>query len=125
MPGNPIYEQFSLQAAAAAIAKGHGDPVSLRELLVWTNSKTTRASIEAYFRMHHDDEDLLRALFAVAAEGEDAGDGPAAAASQIAQFPAAMLAPHRAQLVELSNQQWDYLKKPALDALAKIDAHAT
>jgi hypothetical protein len=121
VPRNPIYEQFSLQAAAAAIAKGHGDPVSLRELLVWTNSKTTRASVEAYFRLHHDDEDLLRALFAIAAEGEDAGDGPAAAANQIAQFPASMLAPYRAELVKLSKQQWDYLSKPAREALAKIE----
>jgi hypothetical protein len=121
VPGNPIYEQFSLQAAAAAIAKGHGDPVSLRELLVWTSSKITRASVEAYFRMHHDDEELLRALFAIAAEGEDAGDGPSAAANQIAQFPAAMLAPHRAELVKLSKQQWDYLSKPAREALAKIE----
>lgn len=122
MPGNPIYEQFSLQAASAAIAKGHGDPVNLRELLVWTTSKTTRASVEAYFRMHDDDAELLRALFATAAEGEDAGgDGPAAAANQIAQFPASMLAPHRAELVKLSKQPWDYLSKPALDALAKIE----
>ena len=117
---SPSYREQEIQAATAALAKGHSDPKNLRELLVWSTSKTTAEMIESYFRTHHRDSKLLSALFAIAAEGEDAGDAPWAAANTIAEFPADMLEPHRAELTELSQHQWTYLSKPAKDALAKI-----
>src|SRR5262249_41643944 len=103
----------------------HDDSENLRELLIWTTSKTTVAMVEEYFRQHHGDENLLRALFAIAGEGEDAGDAPWAAANTIADFPASMLKKHKAELLELSQHEWLYLKQPALDALAKVDADDT
>ena len=78
--------------------------------------------VDQYFRQHHGDEELLRALFAIASEGDDAGDAPWAAANTIADFPASMLKKYKAELIELSRHEWMYLKQPALDALAKIDA---
>ena len=122
---NDSYREQSIKAASAVLEKGHSDPANLRELLIWTTSKTTCEMVEAYFKKHHADPALLQALFAIAAEGEDAGDAPWAAANTIADFPASMLAKHRSELVELSKHQWSYLSKPAQDALAKIAAHAT
>lgn len=117
---DPSYQAREIQAASAAIAKGHSDAANLRELLIWTTSKSTAEIVESYFRNHHRDSALLSALFAIAAEGEDAGDAPWAAANTIAAFPADMLKPHKAELAELSQHQWVYLSKPAKDALAKI-----
>jgi hypothetical protein len=125
MSGSSTYQERELKAASVAIAKGHRDPSNLRELLIWTTSKTTCAMIESYFHQHHHDKDLLKALVSIALEGEDAGDAPWAAANTIADFPASMLVEHKAALLELSKHEWDYLKKPALDALAKIDSNAT
>src|SRR6185295_5095773 len=88
------YEEGEIAAASAALAQGHTDPKNLRELLIWTTSKTTCAAVEAYFQKHHHDKELLKALFAIALEGEDAGDAPWAAANTIADFPASMLVPH-------------------------------
>ena len=115
------YSEQSVRAASAAIAKGHTDPEALRELLIWTTSKTTYEMVISYFRRHLNDPELLVALFAIAAEGEDAGDAPWAAANTIAEFPPEMLKKHRNELVELSKHQWTYLSKPAQDALAKIE----
>jgi hypothetical protein len=124
MAGNSTFEEGELKAASAAIAKGHRDPENLRELLIWTTSKTTRAMVESYFQQHYHDKDLLRALVSIALEGEDAGDAPWAAANTIADFPASMLMEHKAALLELSKHDWDYLKRPALAALAKIAGNA-
>lgn len=118
------YEEFAIQSAAAAIAKGHGDPDNLRELLIWTTSKITCDSVDAYFRRHHADATLLKALFEIAAEGDDAGDAPWAAANVIADFPESMLRAHRSELIELSKHPWDYLSGPAREALRKIDAQS-
>jgi hypothetical protein len=119
------YEQKEIKAASAAIAKGHRDPSNLRELLIWTTSKTTWGMIDSYFRQHHHDKELLAALISIALEGEDAGDAPWAAANTIADFPASMLVEHKDALLELSRDDWSYLKLPALKALAKIESNAT
>ena len=119
------YEEWTRKAASEAIAKGHNDPANLRELLIWTLSKTTHTAVEAYFRRHHHDKQLLAALVTIALEGEDAGDAPWAAANTLAEFPASLLMEHKAALVELSEHNWDYLNKPARSALRKIDANAT
>jgi hypothetical protein len=118
---DPSYREREIQAAKAALAKGHADPANLRELLIWTTSKNTAELIESYFATQHCDAALLSALFAIAAEGEDAGDAPWAAANTISDFPAEMLKPHKDELVELSQHQWTYLSKPAKDALVKIE----
>ena len=125
MSDNSSYQEGELQAASEAITKGHSDPENLRELLIWTTSKTTCSLINAYFEKHHHDKELLKALIIIALEGEDAGDAPWAAANTIADFPASMLVEHKSALVELSKYEWDYLKQPALKALEKIETHAT
>jgi hypothetical protein len=125
MSNDLTYQKQEQAAASAALAKGHSDTANLRELLIWTTSKTTCATVEAYFQKHHHDKELLKELFSIALEGEDTGDAPWAAANTIADFPTPMLAPHKAELVELSKQQWEYLNKPALKALAKIETVAT
>ena len=125
MTAGSEYEERERKAAFEATAKGHADPANLRELLIWTTSKTTRAAIEAYFRKHHHDKALLAALVSIALEGEDAGDAPWAAANTLAEFPASMLMEHKAALVDLSKRDWDYLNNPARAALRKIDASAT
>ena len=117
---NESYNEKSVNAAAAAIARGHADPAALRDLLIWTTSKITNEMVMSYFRRHLNDANLLVALFDIAAEGEDAGDAPWAAANTIAEFPPEMLRKHRNQLEELSKHQWTYLSKPAQDALAKL-----
>ena len=119
------YHERERRAAAEAIAKGHSDPVNLRELLIWTTSKTTRPTVEAYFRQHHHDKKLLAALVSIALEGQDAGDTPWAAANTLAEFPASMLMEHEVALVELSKHDWEYLNTPARAALRKIHADAT
>lgn len=125
MTSNEDYAAFSVRAASAAIVKGHSDPKNLRELLIWTTSKTTSAIIADYFRKHLDDVSLLEALFSIAEEGEDCGDAPWAAANVLSDFPAAMLIPYKARLVILSNHQWSYLSTPAAQALAKIESIVT
>ena len=72
------YEKRSRDAALAAIAKGHVDVENLRELLIWTTSKSTEPMVSEYFSHHFDDEPLLSALLKIALEGEDAGDAPLA-----------------------------------------------
>jgi hypothetical protein len=114
------YESRSREAAAEAIKRGHGDIANLRELLIWTTSKTTAKTVEAYFARHHSDRELLRNLFAIALEGEDAGDAPWAAANVLAEFPASMLRDHKNELLTLSKFEWNYLKTPALKALSKL-----
>jgi len=111
---------YATRAAAAAIAKGHSVPAALRELLIWTTDRTTAPEVEAYFGRHLDDANLLNELFAIAREGEDAGDAPWAAANLIAEFPAALLSSHREELVALAQFEWDFLRQPAQKALTKI-----
>ena len=74
-----------------AIAKGHGNSKTLRDLLIWTTSTTTAKMVSDYFRRHFNDHKLLRDLMDIALEGDDAGDAPWAAANVIAEFPASML----------------------------------
>ena len=121
MESKERYEAYSRQAANEAIEKGHRDIANLRELLIWTTAKTTCEAVSAYFRMHHSDRELLRALFKIALEGEDTGDAPWAAANVLAEFPPSMLLQHKNDLIALSKFEWTYLKKPALEALSKID----
>ena len=125
MPSSSAYQEQEMQFAAAAIAKGHQDPGSLRELLICTTSKTTYPLVNSYFHQHHHDKELLEALFLIAMEGEDVGDAPWAAANTIADFPGLMLREHKAELLELSKHEWMYLKVPAQEALNKIAGNAT
>lgn len=119
------YDESALRAAAQAIATGHRDTQNLRELLIWTTCKTTSVMVEQYFQLHHSDEDLLRTLLGIAAEGLDAGDAPWAAANAIADFPVSMLRRYRAELLELSKHEWMYLSQPALRALARVETEGT
>ena len=114
------YQERELQAAAAAIQRGHTDEAALRELLVLTTSKTTRERVEQYLTPHLRDRRLIEALVAIALEGEDAGDAPWAAANLLAEAPAEVLRPYETALVELSEHQWSYLNLPAQKALAKL-----
>jgi hypothetical protein len=91
-----------ITALNTAVAKGHKDIVSLRELLICTTDKTTVAGANAYFQQHQNDVELLSALMQIALEGDDAGDAPWAAANVIADFPAAMLLPHKSSLEQLA-----------------------
>lgn len=116
------HERSSRKAAAEDIQRGHRDTASLRELLIWTTSKATAETVNAYFRMYHSDRELLRALFKLALEGEDAGDAPWAAANVLADFPPSMLFEHKNDLLALSKFEWAYLKGPASKALAKLEA---
>ena len=118
------YRQQELHQASAAIAKGHKDPDNLRQLLIWTTSSTTSDLVETYFRQHLNDQELLRALVAIAMEGDDAGDAPWAAANVVAEFPAVLLADFKAELVELSQHPWSYLHVPARRALGKLQGAA-
>ena len=118
--GASEYERRSRESAAAAISKGHADLKDLRALLIWTTATTTQPMISEYFSRYLNDEKLLSDLLKIALEGEDAGDAPWAAANVIAEFPAGLLAPHKAELQTLANQHWDYLNKPAQRALAKL-----
>ncbi len=120
-----VYDQFLRQRAAHFIAKGHKDIYCLRELLILTTNKISGPTIEEYFRSNHHDQELLQNLIDIALEGEDAGDAPWAAANTLVDFPAAMLEIHRADLIKISQFDWFYLSKPALAALAKIDAEST
>jgi len=95
MSSSEDYRATTVKAASAAIVRGHHDPANLRELLVWTTSKTTRAMVEEYFRKHFDDRVLLEMLCAIAEEGEDCGDAPWAAANTISEFPVALLMSQR------------------------------
>ena len=115
------YAKRSRDAASAAISKGHSDAANLRELLIWTTSQTTEPMVSQYFSRHLNDESLLSALFKIALEGEDSGDAPWAAANIIAEFPATLLARHKAELHALADEQWDYLNRPARAALAKLE----
>ena len=87
--------------------------------------KQAARRVASSLRRHLEDEELLSSLFAIAAEGDDAGDAPWAAANTIAVFPASMLRKYRAELLELSKNEWTYLKLPALDALAKLETDDT
>jgi len=114
------YTAWTISQATAAIAIGHADAKNLRELLIWTTSKSTYPMVMEYFRRHLDDEKLLQSLIEIALEGEDAGDEPWAAANTIVEFPAFMLKKHETALRRLSQEQWIYLSGPANKALAKI-----
>lgn len=119
------YAEYSLKAVADAVARGHSDPAALREILTWTTDSNTAPTAEAYLAQHRNDPELLKALIAIALEGEDAGDGPWAAANAIAEYPAAMLALHKSSLKQLAREQWSYLHVPARKALAKVAAAAS
>lgn len=108
------------KAVKEAIAKGHRDPAALRELLIATTSTVTAPKAMDYFRRHLDDGDLLASLFSIAAEGEDMGDAPWAAANVIEEFPPELLGPHRNELEKLAAHPWMYLHDPARRALAKL-----
>ena len=118
------YQEQELRLASEAIARGHKDPEDLRQLLILTTSTTTSGVVDAYFRKHLDDKNLLHALVAIAMEGDDAGDAPWAAANVIAEFPAHLLSECKAELVELSQHPWSYLHVPARHALGKIQGAA-
>ena len=109
-------------AVADAVARGHADPANLREILIWTTNTTTAPTAEGYLAQHRADPALLKALVAIALEGEDAGDGPWAAANTIADYPADMLLPYKSDLETVAREQWSYLHVPARAALAKIAA---
>jgi hypothetical protein len=114
------YEERELHAAAAAIARGYQDAAALRELLIWTTSKTTCARVEEYLKPHLGEANLVCSLVVIALEGEDSGDAPWAAANLLAEAPAGALRPHEAALAELSAHSWSYLSVPARMALAKV-----
>ncbi len=52
-------------------------------------------------------------------------DAPWAAANIFADFPSSMIIRHKAELMEISQHEWLYLKQPALEALAKVNANGT
>ena len=118
------YEEQSLAAARAAIAKGWRDPESLRELLIWTTSKSTAEIVEGYFAKHRGEPALLEALITISEEGEDAGDTPWAAANELEEFSAELLRPHVSRLEALSQLPWMYLSDPAVRALRKVGVSA-
>jgi hypothetical protein len=114
------HREETLMAARSALARGHQDAKNLREILIWTTSKTTSDLVEAYFAEHLNDSKLIEALVSIALEGDDAGDAPWAAANTLTRFPAAMLLPHTADIIELSKYDWIYLSSPAKKILAKL-----
>jgi hypothetical protein len=116
------YAEQSIVMAAAYISIGHNKPDNLRRLLICTSSVSTRPMVEQYFEQHHNDKELLRSLVKIALEGDESGDAPWCAANVLSDFPAGMLAEHRADLVELGQHPWTYLHVPARQALAKLDA---
>ena len=118
------YERQSVAWANRLMAHGHGDPSDLRDLLILTTNMSTAPAVEAYFCRHHHDATLIERLVAIAAEGDDAGDAPWAAANVLSEFPAKMLSPHRDAILRISQEDWSYLSDPATTALAKIDALA-
>lgn len=119
---NTNYEEYAQSAAQLAISKGHRDNGNLRELLIWTTSKSTVGMVKEYFSQHHSDGELLAALIEIALEGEDMGDAPWAAANTIVDFPPELLREHEASLVTLSEYEWTYLNLPAQKALEKLQA---
>lgn len=121
MNSSDEYRQQSLSAAKAAMLRGHDNIENLREILIWTTANTTTDFVAAYFAEHLDDPELVASLVSIALEGEDAGDGPWAAANALTAFPPAMLLPHREAIVKLSQYDWNYLNGPARKILAKLD----
>jgi hypothetical protein len=115
------YREKSRSAAKSALARGHKDIKNLREILIWTTSRTTVDLVESYFAKHLGDRELVESLVSIALEGEDAGDAPWAAANTLMVFPDAILLPHRAAMIELSHHNWDYLSGPAKEILARLD----
>lgn len=114
------YQEFASHAVAAAIAKGYQDAAALRELLIWTTSKTTCARVEEYLKPHLGEAALVDSLVVIALEGEDSGDAPWAAANLLAEAPASALRRYEAALAELSAHSWSYLSMLARMALAKV-----
>jgi hypothetical protein len=115
------YQELELQAANAAIAKGHNDPANLRYMLIWTKSKSTAPAINAYFAAHQHDTTLVRALIAIASNGE-IGDAPWAAANILASFSASTLVPFIAELQEIIEHDWEHLCRPDTAVLDKAAA---
>jgi hypothetical protein len=113
------YQQWLRDRASHCIAEGHADPTNLRELLILTTNKTTFGIVNGYFNKHQNDSALLANLVKIALEVEDAGDASWAATNIIAGFPAIMLVQHISELEILSNSDWEYLRVPAIKALAK------
>jgi hypothetical protein len=116
------YEDHCREAVADAVARGHSDPANLRQILIWTTNRKTAPTAEAYLAEHRADPELLKALVSIALEGEDAGDGPWAAANAIADYPGIMLLPYKTELEAVAGEQWSYLHLPARKALEKIAA---
>ena len=85
-----------------------------------TTSTDTFDNAMVHFRGHLEDPQLLADLIDIALEGEDMGDAPWAAANVITEFPAALLRLHEPQLQQIAAEQWDYVSRPAREALAKI-----
>src|SRR4051812_23361300 len=96
------YQEGKLHAVAAVIARGYQDATALRELLIWTTSQTTCASVEEYLKPHLGEATLVNSLVVIALEGDDSGDAPWAAANLLAEAPAGALRPHEGALAELS-----------------------
>jgi hypothetical protein len=116
------YEEHCRLALEQAIAQGHTDPANLRKILISTTNMKTAPMANAYLAQHREDPELLKALIAIALEGEDAGDGPWTAASAIADYPGAMLVPYKTELETIAREQWVNLHGPDREALAKIEA---
>jgi hypothetical protein len=94
----------------------------LRDKLIDTTDQRKAEAAMAFFRERLNDSATLAALVAIALEGEDMGDAPWAAANVLAEYPAALLKHHEAELRLIAAEPWDYLNRPAKAALAKIEA---
>jgi len=93
---------------------------TLRDWLIMTTSTDTFDTAMGHFRARLGDPQLLADLVEIALEGEDMGDAPWAAANVITEFPVALLRLHELQLQQIAAEQWDYLNRPAKEALEKI-----
>jgi hypothetical protein len=94
----------------------------IRDKLIETTDQRKAQAAMAFFKERLNDSATLAALVDIALEGEDMGDAPWAAANVIAEYPAALLRRHEAELRLIAAEQWDYLNRPAKAALAKIEA---
>jgi hypothetical protein len=76
------------------------DEAAIRQLLI--DSCHSSAAAEKFFRCHLDDVELLALLVRIARDAEDyEGDAPMQAAYWMSQYPANLLMPHEAALLEM------------------------
>ncbi len=116
------YDEHCRLALEQALAQGYTDPANLRRILIATTNMKTAPTANRYLEQHRADPELLKALIAIALEGEDAGDGPWTAAYTIAEYPGAMLVPYKTELQAIAQEEWSNLHVPARKALGKIAA---